>query len=86
VARLKRGDIAAGLDVYDPEPIPPHSEVIHLPNVFLSPHIGFHTEDVRQRFFALMVDELERFFEGHETYYDLTPRSLANRRGGQPNR
>ena len=37
IARLKRGDIVAGLDVFDPEPIPPDSEVIGLPNVFLRP-------------------------------------------------
>jgi len=28
-----------------------------------------------------MVDELDRFFHGHETFFDLTSRSLANRRG-----
>jgi hypothetical protein len=32
----------------------------------------------------LMVDELARFFQGHETWYDLTPRSQANRQGDQP--
>ena len=26
IERLKRGDIVAGLDVFDPEPIPPDSE------------------------------------------------------------
>jgi len=31
-----------------------------------------------------MVDELDRFFHGHETLFDLTPRSLANRRGEEP--
>jgi len=30
-----------------------------------------------------MVDELERFFNGHETYFDLTARSKANRTGSQ---
>ena len=40
IARLKRGDIVAGLDVFDPEPIPPDSEIIGLRNVFLSPHIA----------------------------------------------
>jgi hypothetical protein len=29
----------------------------------------------------LMVDELERFFGGHETRYDLTPSIVANQRG-----
>ncbi len=81
IARLKRGDIIAGLDVFDPEPIPPDSEIIQLPNVFLSPHIGAHAGSAYRPFFTLMVDELERFFHGHETYFDLTPRSKANRSG-----
>ncbi len=81
IARLKRGDIIAGLDVFDPEPIPPESEILQLSNVFLSPHVGYHTGDAYRPFFALMVDELARFFHGHETYFDLTPRSQANRSG-----
>jgi phosphoglycerate dehydrogenase-like enzyme len=81
INRLKQGDIIAGLDVFDPEPIPPDSEIIHLPNVFLSPHVGWATGDPIRPFFALMVDELDRFFQGHETWYDLTPRSKANRTG-----
>lgn len=81
IARLQRGDIIAGLDVFDPEPIPPDSPIIHLPNVFLSPHIGAHTGDPYRPFLALMVDEVERFFQGHETHFDLTPRSQANRMG-----
>lgn len=83
IARLKRGDIIAGLDVFDPEPIPPESEIIQLPNVFLSPHVGAHTGDPYRPFLTLMVDELERFFQGHETHFDLTPRSQANRTGGE---
>ncbi len=58
IARLKRGDIVAGLDVFDPEPIPPDSEIIGLPNTFLSPHIAGVTLASYQRFFTLMVDEL----------------------------
>ena len=81
IDRLKRGDIVAGLDVFDPEPIPPDSEIIGLPNTFLSPHIAGVTLASRQRFFSLMVDELERFFRGEEPLFELTPRSLANRRG-----
>ncbi|MCB0142193.1 MAG: hydroxyacid dehydrogenase [Caldilineaceae bacterium] len=81
IARLARNDIIAGLDVFDPEPIPPDSPILELPNVFLSPHVGAHTGDAYRPFMALMVDELERFFHGHETHFDLTPRSLANRSG-----
>ena len=32
----------------------------------------------------LMVDEFERFFSGHDTLFDLTPRTLDNRRGNEP--
>ena len=81
IARLRKGDICVGLDVFDPEPIPPDSELLQLPNVFLSPHIGWYAGGTQTGFFGLMVDELERFFGGHETWFDLTPRSQANRSG-----
>jgi D-3-phosphoglycerate dehydrogenase len=81
INRLKKGDIIAGLDVFDPEPIPADSEILKLPNVFLSPHIGWATGDPIRPFFKLMVDELERFFNGHEPWYELTPRTRANRTG-----
>lgn len=85
IERLKQGDIVAGLDVFDPEPVPPDSEILQLPNVFLSPHIGsYGGPTAQQEFFALMVDELERFFSGHETQFDLTPRAQANRTGTNP--
>ena len=81
IARLRRGDITGAFDVWDPEPIPADSEIRQLPNVFLTPHVASQTKDGRGRFFALMVDELDRFFHGHETLYDLTSRTLANRFG-----
>jgi phosphoglycerate dehydrogenase-like enzyme len=83
IARLQRGDIVAGLDVFDPEPIPADSPIKDLPNVFLTPHIAGANRGL-QSFFALMVDELDRCFHGHETLYDLTPRTRANRTGGAP--
>ncbi|MYC95704.1 MAG: hypothetical protein F4X14_12105 [Caldilineaceae bacterium SB0661_bin_32] len=85
IDRLKQGDIVAGLDVFDPEPVPPDSEILQLPNVFLSPHIGaFGGPTGHQGFFSLMVDELDRFFHGHQTQFDLTPRAQANRTGADP--
>lgn len=85
IARLKRGDgVRAALDVFDPEPVPaegPLSEIRQLPNVFLTPHIAGSNAESRPRFFSLMVDEMERFFHGHEPRYVLNDRTLANRRG-----
>jgi D-3-phosphoglycerate dehydrogenase len=81
IARLQRGDVSAAFDVWDPEPIPADSPIRQLENVVLTPHISSQTKDGRGRFFKLMVDELERFFAGHDTLYDLTARTLANRFG-----
>ena len=83
IERLKKGDIVAGIDVFDPEPVPSDSEILQLPNVFLSPHIAGVTQASYPRMFTLMVDELERQANGHETLYDLTPASAANRSGSE---
>jgi phosphoglycerate dehydrogenase-like enzyme len=84
IARTRRGDIRVSLDVFEPEPIPAGSPIRDLPNVFLSPHIAGVTAACRPRFFSFMVDELERFFSGRETLYDITSSTLANRRGLAP--
>jgi phosphoglycerate dehydrogenase-like enzyme len=80
IARIKKGDISVGLEVFDPEPVPPDHEILTLPNVFQSPHSSSGGVS-RGAFFELMVDELERFFAGHETWFDITPNTVANRKG-----
>ncbi len=84
IAKLRQGRLIAALDVFDPEPIPVDSPVRDLPNVFLTPHIAGVTAASGPRFFRLMVDELARFLAGHETRYDLLPRTIANRMGTEP--
>ena len=74
IARLRRGDIVACLDVFDPEPVPANSPVRTMENVFLTPHIAGVTADCGPRFVDLMVDEMRRFLDGHETRHDLRPR------------
>jgi len=81
IERLRRGDVTGAFDVFDPEPIPADSPIRQLRNVFLTPHIAGVTAACGPRFFTIMVDELDRFFHGHETRYDLNDRALANRRG-----
>ena len=79
LARLQRGDVIGCLDVFDPEPLPPDSPLVELPNVFVTPHIAGVTEESRRRFFALMVDECLRHFEGFEPLYELTPEIVRQR-------
>ena len=77
--RLRRGDVIACLDVFDPEPLPLDSPLVDLPNVFCTPHIAGVTEESRRRFFSLMVDECLRHFDGLEPLYELTPQVVARR-------
>lgn len=74
IDRLRKGDITACLDVFDPEPVPVDSPVRQLDNVFLTPHIAGVTAACGPRFFDLMVDEVLRALAGHETRHDLVPR------------
>jgi phosphoglycerate dehydrogenase-like enzyme len=82
IERLRKGDIIACLDVFDPEPIPADCPLKPMPNVFLSPHIAGVSLANYPRFLSLMIDELERFFSGRETRHDLTPDIITHRRRG----
>ena len=83
VKRLEVGDIVAGLDVFDPEPIPANHPIKALTNVFLTPHVAAHGASKITNF-SLMIDDLERHLNGHETLFDLTPQTKANRTGNPP--
>jgi D-3-phosphoglycerate dehydrogenase / 2-oxoglutarate reductase len=84
LARVRRGDVIACLDVFDPEPMPLDSPFVDLPNVFLSPHVAGVTEESRRRFFSLMVSECLRHFEGLEPLAELTPAVVQLRTLGAP--
>ncbi|WJD50476.1 glyoxylate/hydroxypyruvate reductase GhrB [Enterobacter sp. PGRG2] len=59
IAALKNGEIhAAGLDVFEQEPLPADSELLSLPNVVALPHIGSATHETRYNMAACAVDNL----------------------------
>ena len=59
VEALKSGEIhAAGLDVFEKEPLPVDSPLLSLPNVVALPHIGSATHETRYNMAACAVDNL----------------------------
>jgi phosphoglycerate dehydrogenase-like enzyme len=56
-----RPDLFAVLDVTDPEPPQPESELWALPNVMLTPHVAGSQGIERYRVGLMMVEELERY-------------------------
>ena len=51
-------NIGAGLDVMTPEPIAPNHELVKMPNVVLTPHIGTSTRETRLEMIHLVVDNI----------------------------
>ncbi len=65
LAALRAGRIAgAGLDVYDTEPPPPDHPLRSLPNVTLSPHLGYVTREMLGAFYADTIEALVAWLDG----------------------
>jgi phosphoglycerate dehydrogenase-like enzyme len=65
VKALEKGQPGfAALDVFDTEPLPQNDPLRQLPNVLLTPHLGFVTEPVYQRFTAGVTECLEAWLAG----------------------
>ena len=54
----------AALDVFDAEPLPANNPLRQLPNVLLTPHLGFVTEPVYRRFAAGVTESLAAWLTG----------------------
>jgi glyoxylate reductase len=65
VQELVSGRLRAGLDVFWDEPHVP-AELLELPNVVLTPHIGSATNTAREAMTQVVVDNVLRVLAGHE--------------------
>ncbi len=59
--------LAAGLDVFHEEPIPPDDPLHALPNVVLSPHVAGQTPEVIREGLLLAVQNVESYLAGRPT-------------------
>lgn len=72
IGELRSGRISAVLDVTDPEPLQPNSELFDLPNVFITPHIaGSHGNELA-RLGMSAANELERLVTGRPLLHEVT--------------
>ncbi len=79
---LKEGRIwAAGLDVYDVEPIAPDHPLLQLDNVVALPHIGSASIRTRTRMATLAAENLVAALTGKEPPTPVNPEVLSRVRG-----
>ncbi len=65
VELLEEGHLAsAAFDVFDVEPLTADDPIRKLPNVTLTPHIGWVTEDLLGRFASEATEKIRRFLAG----------------------
>lgn len=65
VAALEAAEIAGcGLDVTDPEPLPPEHPLAQAPNAVITPHLGSASRQAREAMAELAVDNLIAALDG----------------------
>jgi len=65
VEALRSGHLAgAGLDVANPEPLPPNHPLWSMPNVLITPHVAIYGTPYREKWEAILIENCRRFATG----------------------
>lgn len=65
VELLKSGHIAAaGVDVFDEEPIPSDHAFLTLDNIVMTPHVAYNTPEALEAMYDTAIDNLVAFYSG----------------------
>jgi len=65
IRALQDGTIAgAGLDVFDEEPLPRDHPFRRLPNIVITPHLGYVTEETYRIFYGQAVEDIKAYLDG----------------------
>jgi phosphoglycerate dehydrogenase-like enzyme len=61
---LRGGRLRAALDVYGEEPLPADHPLRGLPDVVLTPHIGYCTDEIYAQFYGESIENVLAFLDG----------------------
>ena len=71
VDALRTGRIAAaGLDVFDVEPLPTEHPLLALENAVLAPHLGYVSEEGMEAMYSAAVEDIAAFLAGFPGFRD----------------
>lgn len=81
IEALRSGKLAgAGLDVTEHEPLPPHSPLLTMDNVVLTPHVGANSAQAREDLYRLICEVSLDVVQGRIPRFVVNPQVLSRLR------